>query len=206
MPIRTNRGRAAVYRRLWGWPLRSPRHLVATGIGVVVLAIAIAVAINHGVHHNKPGVSATASSSSAGATTSAGLSDGTSASSGGSTTTTPEQTRLTGVPSPANAPTPPAALGVINLWGRAWVNHPVGMTDQQWLNQLAPYTTPEFLPQMNTVDVTNIAATAVTGQPVVVNSYTGSVEATLATNAGSLDITVILTPQGWQVSTYNQAS
>jgi hypothetical protein len=79
------------------------------------------------------------------------------------------------------------------------------MTDQQWLDQLRPYTTPEFLPQMSTVDVTNIAATAVTGQPVVVNSYTGSVEATLATNGGTLDITVILTPQGWQVSTYNQA-
>src|SRR5699024_5037019 len=35
MPIRTNRGRAAVYRRLWGAPMRSPRHLAVT---VVVLA------------------------------------------------------------------------------------------------------------------------------------------------------------------------
>ena len=39
MPIRTNRGRAAVYRRLWGWPLRSPRHLI--GLVVVVLALVL---------------------------------------------------------------------------------------------------------------------------------------------------------------------
>lgn len=41
MPIRTHRGRAAVYRRLWGWPLRSPKHLVGAVvlIGVVVTAV-----------------------------------------------------------------------------------------------------------------------------------------------------------------------
>ena len=41
MPIRTNRGRAAVYRRLWGWPLRSPRHLVVALIQMVLILVAI---------------------------------------------------------------------------------------------------------------------------------------------------------------------
>ena len=45
MPIRTNRGRAAVYRRLWGWPLRSPRHLAASIIIFVVLVVTLGVII-----------------------------------------------------------------------------------------------------------------------------------------------------------------
>ena len=45
MPIRTNRGRAAVYRRLWGWPLRSPRHLAASIIIFVVVVVALGVLI-----------------------------------------------------------------------------------------------------------------------------------------------------------------
>src|ERR1700742_4373259 len=45
MPIRTNRGRAAVYRKLWGWPMRSPRHLVVllVVVGAVVLTVGIVV-------------------------------------------------------------------------------------------------------------------------------------------------------------------
>ena len=45
MPIRTNRGRAAVYRRLWAWPLRSPRHLVGAIVLVIVVAIGVAIAV-----------------------------------------------------------------------------------------------------------------------------------------------------------------
>jgi hypothetical protein len=41
MPIRTNRGRAAVYRKLWAWPLRSPRHLAMAAFALAVLAIAL---------------------------------------------------------------------------------------------------------------------------------------------------------------------
>ena len=41
MPIRTNRGRVAVYRKLWGWPMRSPQHLIATAL--VVLAVVLSI-------------------------------------------------------------------------------------------------------------------------------------------------------------------
>jgi hypothetical protein len=104
-----------------------------------------------------------------------------------------------------SAPPAQAALDVIQTWGRLWVNHPAGMTTAQWLAQLAPYSTPDLPPQMATVDLANISATQVTGPPVATKSFTSSVEATLPTNAGSLDITAIATPQRWLVSTYLKA-
>ena len=203
MPIRTNRGRAAVYRRLWGWPLRSPRHLVITLIGVVVLAIVIGIvaARVHGATRPTPSGSA-----ALGTTTNGVATTGNAGTTGNGTTTTPTAppvSRLASPPeTPVSAPPAPAALTVITTWGKLWVNHPSGMTTQQWLAQLAPYTTPELLPQMNTVDLANINATQVTGAPTAVKSFTSSVEALLPTNGGQLDITAIATPQGWLVSSY----
>jgi len=189
MPIRTNRGRAAVYRRIWGWPLRSSRHLLATLVGLVVVAVLVGI----GIQHLKGFV---------GHSSSPGLSSGSPANASLLTTTrlaSPQET-------PTPAPAAPAALAVITAWGKAWVNHPVGMTNQQWLDQLRPYTTAEFLPTMNSVNLANIPATQITGPPLVIASYTSSVEALLPTNASKLDITVISTPQGWLVSSYTEAS
>ncbi|HEX5404305.1 MAG TPA: hypothetical protein VFX16_18605 [Pseudonocardiaceae bacterium] len=207
MPIRTNRGRAAVYRRLWGWPLRSPRHLVGALVGLLVVAIAVAIVVAH------TGTSAkrTATGGPSGVVITSEeptpLSTAPAAGITTSDTTTPTVTRLASPPeTPVSAPAPTAALDVIDAWGKAWVNHPVGMTNAQWLAQLKPYTTSEFLPQMSSVDVTNIDATEVTGTPKTKNSYIGSVEALLPTNAGELDIIAIATPQGWQVSSYMEAS
>lgn len=202
MPIRTNRGRAAVYRRLWGWPLRSPRHLVVALIGLIVVAIAIGViaARTHGAA--KPGVGGAATLG-----TSVSRTIDIATATAGFTTSPPPITRLSGPPVTPSVVAPnPAALDVIQTWGKAWVNHPVGMTTAQWLAQLAPYTTPEFLPVMNSVDVTNISATQVTGAPQVTKSFPASVEALLPTNGGQLDITAISTPTGWLVSAYTKAS
>jgi hypothetical protein len=208
MPIRTNRGRAAVYRRLWGWPLRSPKHLFATAVVIVVVAVAIAI------------VTADATSSRRAAATPAGDSDTITTpvlpsslgvppdQTGAPASTTPSgATRLTAPPeTPASAAPAPAALAVITAWGRAWVNHPAGMTNAQWLAQLKPYTTDEFLPQMSTVDVANIDATKVTGAPRPAKSFTSSLEALLPTDGGTLDITAIATPTGWLVTSYTEAA
>ena len=121
-------------------------------------------------------------------------------------TATAPVTTLATAPTPSSAPPSAAALAVIDAWGKAWVNHPVGMTNAQWLAQLKPYTTAEFLPVMSSVDVANINATEVTGPPKATKSYVSSLEALLPTNAGQLDITAIDTPQGWQVSSYTEAS
>jgi len=202
MPIRTNRGRAAVYRRLWGWPLRSPKHLVITLIGVVVLAIVIGIIAAR--LHGTPRPAATGSAVLG--TTTNGLTTANNAGTTGSgtaTSTAPPVSRLASPPeTPVSAPPAPAALTVITTWGKLWVNHPTGMTTAQWQAQLAPYTTQELLPQMSTVDLANISATQVTGVPTATKSFTSSVEALLPTNGGQLDITAIATPQGWLVSNY----
>lgn len=204
MPIRTNRGRAAVYRRLWGWPLRSPRHLISALVGLVVVAIAVAIVTAHATTSRR--VASGGNDNGGNVVITSEVPTGLPSTSGEpSTTSVP--TRLTTPPeTPTSAKPAPAALAVIDAWGKAWVNHPVGMTNAAWLAQLRPYTTSEFLPQMSSVDVANIDATEVTGKPAATNSYTSSVEALLPTNAGKLDITAIATPTGWLVSSYTEAS
>ena len=194
MPIRTNRGRAAVYRKLWGWPLRSPLHLVATALGIVVVAALVALLSQH-IRH-------TGGSSQP----SGGAGHGGQAPTAALVATGPPSTRDPGPTEvPTSAAAAPAALQVAQQWGQAWVNHPSGITNQQWLAGLEPYTTDEFLPIMSTVDPANIPATKVTGSPTVVHSYTSSVEVTLPTDNATLDITVIQTPAGWRVAGYNKA-
>ena len=41
MPIRTHRGRTAVYRRFWGWPVRSPKHLAGTLLALVAIGLGL---------------------------------------------------------------------------------------------------------------------------------------------------------------------
>lgn len=216
MPIRTNRGRAAVYRRLWGWPMRSPRHLVATFLVVfaVVLTIGLLVPRLAGPGHDATGGAAGTDVSGSGSAQPGGSGgQGSGATPGGAqTTNTPSPTsslptRLTApTQTPTSAPPNPDALGVAVAWAKAWVNHPQGITNEQWLNALRPYTTEEQLAVMSTVDPANIPATAVTGDPVAKASYTNSVLATVPTNGGALSIRVINTPQGWRVAYYEQAA
>ncbi|GAB3498492.1 hypothetical protein [Amycolatopsis cihanbeyliensis] len=204
MPIRTHRGRAAVYRRLWGWPLRSPRHLVGTLVVFVALVVATGIAAPH-LFGDQDGNGGAGAAPAGESTTASG--DGP----GRSTRTGPEEsstlpTRLT---EPRETPTPaapdPAALQVARQWAAAWVNHPDGMTNQQWLDGLRPYTTEEYLPVMATVELANIPASEVTGEPSAGKSYTSSVEAIVPTNGPKLKLTVVETDAGWRVGHYERA-
>ncbi|MEV6609242.1 hypothetical protein [Kutzneria sp. NPDC051319] len=200
MPIRTNRGRSAVYRKLWGWPLRSPRHLITFVIIVVALGIVVASVIPKAPSSGSAQPAGDTTTDSAGAT-------GSSSGQSPTTTTTTAQTRLTSpLLNPTPAPPSPQALDVALKWVKAWVNHPAGITAQQWLDQLKPYTTDEFLPQMGSVDPANVPATKVTGAAVSVDSTTSSVVADVSTDGGTIQVTVITTPsQGWRVSKYDKA-
>jgi hypothetical protein len=201
MPIRTNRGRSAVYRKLWGWPLRSPRHLITFVIILIALGIVVAMLIPRAASTNGAQPAGDTTSDTAGATSSS--SQGQSP----TDTTTSAATRLTSpLLSPTPAPPAPAALDVATKWVTAWAKHPAGITSQQWLEQLKPYTTDEFLPQMASVDPANVPATKVTGAAVSVDSTTSSVVADVPTDGGTIQVTVITTPnQGWRVSTYDKA-
>lgn len=202
MPIRTNRGRAAVYRRLWGWPMRSPNHLIAVlvVVAVVVLAVGIIVPQVTGTA-NEPGATNTAGGGTSSSTTSATVPRPLAPSTATATSDLP--TRL---PSVTQTPTPaaadPAALDVVDTWARRWVNHPPGITTEEWLEPLRALTTEEFLTEMASVEPGNIDATRVTGPPVPTASYTSSLEATVPTDAGELAITVVDTPEGWRVAFY----
>jgi hypothetical protein len=179
-------------------------------IGVVIVAVVIGIVATRLHGTAKPAATGTdifdTTTSGAPPTTGSGDPGGGPTSLGPTASTAPA-TRLAGPPeTPVSAPPAPAAFDVITTWAKLWVHHPVGMTTAQWLAQLAPYTTQELLPQMNSVDLANINATQVTGTPTATKSFTDSVEALLPTNAGQLDITAIDTPQGWLVSNYTEGS
>src|SRR5215470_1002919 len=117
MPIRTNRGRAAVYRRLWGFPLRSPRHLAGTITFLAILVTALGIVLPKVM--GKP---ATATPGGASATSSAAPTTGVAAPVP-STETLP--TRLSSpLLTPTSAPPNPEAVDVAKQWATAWVNHP----------------------------------------------------------------------------------
>jgi hypothetical protein len=206
MPIRTNRGRAAVYRRLWGWPMRSPRHLAVLVVVVAVLVIAVGIIVPQVTGSANRGSAAAATSSSTPTTTTQNPPGTTNPPQvTGSTSQLP--TRITSPTEvPTSAPPAPAALDVAESWGRAWVNHPDGVTNEQWLADLRPFTTEECLTEMATVAPANIKATKVTGAPAAAESFTSSVKVTLPTDGGDLLLTVIDTPDGWRVAFYEQVT
>jgi hypothetical protein len=205
MPIRTNRGRAAVYRRLWGWPMRSPRHLAGVVFVVAVLVLATGIIVPRLTGSNDRGPGAAAASSNN--TTSAPSAPGTTNTPAVTGSASDLPTRITSPPSnPETARPAPAALDVATEWATAFVDHPAGTTNEQWLADLRPLTTEEQLTEMATVEPGNIGATEITGEPEAVESYTSSVKVEVPTDDGDLLITVIDTPDGWRVAFYEQVS
>jgi hypothetical protein len=211
MPIRTNRGRAAVYRKLWGWPMRTPTHFVIVLVVVAALILAIGLLIPQLTGSGDGGGSgAAAETTSSDATTAPDSTEEQEpgqppAGTGSATSDLP--TRITSPPQkPTSAAPADEALEVASSWGKAWVTHPKGTTSKKWLDGLRPYTTEEYMVEMATVDPANIPATKVTGPPVPKESFTSSVTANLPTNGGTIAITVIDTPQGWRVAFYEQVA
>src|SRR5690606_13249687 len=188
MPIRTNRGRAAVYRRIWGAPLRSPKHLIATVVVLVILITAVGFLL--------PRVLPKDPDRREPERQLAGVSEQTE-------TSRPEvtETRLTESPlTPKSAPPAQAALVAARKWAQAWVDHPRGTTQAKWLAGMRPYTTEEFLPQLKTVDVRNIPATKVVGPVRATDSPTSPVEVSIPTAGPTLLVPLIKRPGGWRVN------
>lgn len=203
MPIRTTRGRAAAYRTVWQWPLRSPARLAITVVGVVAVGVLVgtgAAALNGGSSTRglltAPTTAAVAPPPAADPSTSSA---------------TPVPTALP--PVPALAPTtlplaqaPAAALQVAGRWAAAWVRPPAGTTQQQWLAGLSATTTAEYLGVLNTVDPSNIPATRVAGAPAALRVLPGSVEVEVPTDTVKLLVNVVISDAGdWRVSGSDRA-
>lgn len=199
MPIRTNRGRAAVYRRLWGWPLRSPRHLMGTLVFLAILVTALGIVLPKVVGKTEAKAAPPAGTSTSATATPPGVA-----------APVPTSNLPTRLSAPLATPTTAApngdAVRVAKEWAAAWVDHPAGITSEQWLEKLKPFTTEEYLPVMSSVDPANIRATKVTGEPVVGTSYTSSVQLTIPTDGPKLAITVVNTNAGWRVADYDEAT
>lgn len=188
MPIRTHRGRAAVYRRLWGWPLRSPKHLLSAVVVCAVLAT--------GVGFLLPTPPPTPDSPVDPRRTAERQAQ------------VPERSESKSAPSmsvpeepPQPAPADPAGLNTVREWGRHWVDYREGGSKQQWLDALRPYTTAEFITVMDTVDPAN-AGNAVTGPPRPIESTRTSMTVRLPTDVDDLRVTAVRTPDGWRVAEY----
>ena len=193
MPIRTHRGRAAVYRRLWGWPVRSPRHLAGTVLTLAVIAFGIGQALpptRQGPQTVGP-PPGTHRSHSVPVPLGGSPREGTAA-----------VQLWTGQ---VSAPAPAAAIDTARSWVHAFLTVGRATTPARWVEQLRPYSTDELLPQLRTVDPANVPAGRITGEPRTVSTSASSAEIDVPTSALVVRVLVVATPSGWRVAGYQQA-
>ncbi|MGH3718535.1 MAG: hypothetical protein ACRDRI_06760 [Pseudonocardiaceae bacterium] len=192
MPIRTHRGRAAVYRRLWGAPVRSPKHLAATVLALVMIVIGVQRALPEtrvSTVHPTPSKSPRASSFAP---------------------ASPKVSAETAIaprprtPAPS-IPAPAAALTVARSWAQAFLTVPSGITPAKWVEQLRPYTTDDLFPQLQSVDPANVPVAQIIEAPRTVSAGAGSAEVDVPTTTVVLRLLLVSTPAGWRVAGYERA-
>ena len=204
MPIRSPRGRAAAYRAIWQWPLRSPARLALTAGALALVAFALSTGLTALAGPAPAPQGAPDGTGSAG--TFAPARPG-----GPAAARTPTPTALPPVPDLVPTTLPPSsadpvALDVASRWAAAWVRPAEGVSAEQWLAGLRPLTTEEYLGLLATVDPANIPATRVTGSPTAVRVAASSVQAEVPTDTVTLLVLVVRTEFGdWRVSGYDQA-
>ncbi|ASU80894.1 hypothetical protein CDG81_06660 [Actinopolyspora erythraea] len=205
MPIRTHRGRAAVYRRLWGWPLRSPKHLILA----LVLLVALVSAVGLLLPEITPAGS-TARTDRESTDYAPEPEERDSAAGGGQDVG--DRDELGGAPptisvptvTPESAPPTPAGMDVVRSWVSNWSRHSPDTTRQQWLDRLRPHTTPEFMGVMESVEPANVPATELTGELSAESSTESSMRVLVPTDGPTLRVHVVRTEQGWRVAGYDR--
>lgn len=192
MPIRTHRGRAAVYRKFWGWQVRSPAHLTGTVLAAVVIAVGIGVVLP-GKHRDAvrtvPVNSPRAIASAPAPPSVLGGTGGVAAS---------------GAPLPS-APAPAAAMTVARSWVQAFLTVRKGTNSEQWVEQLRPFTTDDLFPELRSIDPANVPVARIIDAPRTVSVSAGSAEVDVPTTALVVRLLVVSTPAGWRVASYERA-
>lgn len=188
MPIRTHRGRAAVYRTVWGWPLRSPWHLVAVVVVLVAVGAGVAVAL--------PGDGTSRSS-----TATPSSSDHSNPFDPSSRSAAPSASETNEFERQATE----QARSVANTWVRAYLTTPEGMTSARWVEQLRPHTAAGLLPELRTVNPANVPDAQVTGPPRTISVTDTTAEFEVPTSAVVLRLSLAATQQGWRITGYERA-
>jgi hypothetical protein len=199
VPIRTHRGRAAVYRTFWGWPLRSPMHLAGTVVVLVVIAVGAGLALPDSGGSSP--VRAAPSSSPPRVNPLAPVSRMAipGVAPGGQ-----PQASSPSTPFPSS-PAPVAALTVARSWAHAFLTVPNGISSARWVEQLRPYTTDELFPELRSVDPANVPAAKIIGEPRTVSSSASSAEVDVPTTVMVVRLLLVSTPAGWRVAGYQRA-
>lgn len=203
MPIRSSRGRAAAYRAVWQWPLRSPARLTITVLVLLAVVLGVSTLLTAVNPPSEPSPTAAASSTPRSRPA---------APSSSRTPSTSAPTALPPVPdlAPSALPVasaPQAALDVAARWSAAWVRPPDGTPAEAWIEGLRPSTTEEYLGVLATVDPSQIPATRVTGGPRALRVAANSVDVEVQTDVLTLLVLVVRTEDGeWRVSDYDRAA
>lgn len=102
---------------------------------------------------------------------------------------------------PNTTPALARAVDAALTFARAWVHRerPPG----QWLAAVAPLCTTEFARELQTVDPANIPADTVTATPTLHTNAGATVTYRVATNAGTLLVSLSVRDTGWKVSSLN---
>ncbi|MGH3991579.1 MAG: hypothetical protein ACRDSN_03840, partial [Pseudonocardiaceae bacterium] len=180
MPIRTHRGRAAVYRTFWGWPLRSPRHLACTVLALAAIAVGLGMALPDSPD-KRPAPTSTPRANS--------LAPASGVAVPGATPSA--QSRP---PSRPSTPAPTEALSVAKSWVHAFLTVPPGIDSARWVEQLKPYTTDELLPELRSIDPANVPEATIAGEPRTISSGASSAEIDVPTTGVVMRLLLVSTP------------
>lgn len=191
MPVRSNRGRAAVYRRVWGWPMRSRGHLTVAAVAAAVAVILLGLSISFlkPTSDNAPNPSV-AQAEGQGPSRTYDMPSR-------SYTTSSVSPPPTSTTTPASE-APKAALDTARQYALRWTVHPDGVTPEQFLAGLRPWSMPELLITLEDIDPSRIVENRLTGPVRPLSSREGIVEAAVPTDVGELRLTLVRR-DGWKV-------
>jgi len=189
VPIRTHRGRTAVYRKFWGWPVRSPKHLAATVLVLVAMCLGFGLVQPDHRGSTDPTVPSMSPRHSA-------------------VVPAPRSALAqAGIARPAgpSESAPAAALTAARCWVQAFLTVPKGITAARWVEQLRPYTTDDLFPQLQSIDPANVPVAQIIEAPRTVSMGASSAEVDVPTTAVVMRLLLVSTPAGWRVASYERA-
>lgn len=202
MPIRSDRGRNAVSRAFWTWPLRSWRHFAVVAAGAVVATASVATAVGS-TDRAEPDSRASSVSvpPQTSSTTTWAINPTTrpqppTSAAPSSTSTAPTSSRTERWSTRAVGPVESATEFV-----KRWVRPHVGIDAATWRERLMPYVVPEARVDLASIDPRNIPATKLTGKPKLASRGETVAAVRVPTDAGPVKVSLLRQTAGrWLVS------